>query len=1475
MAETIRGINVVIGADTTALAAALSDVNKKSRDIQTELKQVEKLLKLDPTNTELLAQKQKLLGDAIESSREKLNRLKMAQQQVNEQFAKGDISEGQYRAFQREVAKTEQELRGLENRLSSTDNELKQQSKSVSRLGKDYQESFDQASKSLGNTFDRIKMAGAAITAAGVAMGAGLGAAVKQTMEFDAAMSKVKGLANATADEFAALRKQAIDLGASTSFSASQVAEGMQELAAAGFNASQIMAAMPGVLSATAASGEEMSLVAETMASTLNGFGLQAAEAGRVADILAQAANSSAISVQDMAYSLKFVGPPAKALGVSLEEVGAALIEMGNAGIKSEQAGTTLRAALLRLVDPPKEAKDVLNALGVSIVDTSGKMLPFSDIIDQLNKKLAGQTEAQKAAALATIFGLETVSGMMVLVDQGKTKFDAYTKSLQNSAGASKNAADIMKDNLKGSVDQLTGAVESAAISIGSKLSPAVRKTADALTDIVNKFNGMSDGMQTAVVVGASLTAGLTLLTGPLLLLIGYIPQIVAGLRLIGPAITASTGPIGLVVAAIATLISTFMAVNSLINSSIHNTNRFKAASADALQSSTGSFQKFRSELAGTAKSAESSGKAVGAGLVKGITDGIKEGKQQSVDALKETVDAMKKSVESNKETLNQIGAAIVTALKKRYDEAEQAQSEALDEQLSNEKRTSEETIKLHEKEYESRVKSLDKQVESERKASDARLKLIDKEYNEKLKLIDSEAYEQTKAIQEQIDGIDAQTKAEDKARKESEYQSRITELRKQLDAAATAEEKARLQDDINEEIANREREQLLESRQQQKDALKAQIDAIKEAAAQRKEQLKTETDDRKETEKDKLEAVKESLADQKDETKKAYEALKETEKERLKAVEGRLKDEKEAVKKHYDTLKQEENIQAEARKLVLDQKNEEIVQLLDTYNPKWQEAGKNFSDSLKKGLEGLSTTSDAVKTALDIAPDIANQVVQLEALEAKLKDVEKAAKGDGAGGGMGGGLIAGLDGANLSADQLAQTLETQLKPAIENTAGAAETTKDKAVEAFIGLKDRSIVQLNELYWSGKTVTDNTAADIADTFFGMGNTILANLKESHGKQITELSRFFADSSVLTDEEEAKALAKAQENNTKSEEEVRASQTRVAEILLNALTEKRGITQQEYDEINKIRETMNKQAEKALGDSIREQKVLLEKLKADSAEVTAQQAAEVVKNSNEQKEKTVKAAEEQYTSVMDAVIRQRDESKSITAEQADALIADAKRQRDESVTAAEDMHKRVVEQAKLQATEYVNYVNWQTGEVKGKWDTFFLDQQKSWDNYVDHIKNIDWKKTGSDVLTFFLEGFTSKESEIGKRIRSFGQGIADQLKGILGINSPSKVTMQIGEWTGEGLAIGMKNSLHDVERQAGMLADAATPYLASPGSGMSGFGSTGGSVVNQVNMEGLFAGANITIRSDDDIRKLAQEINDLSLSENRYSGGMQT
>lgn len=408
---------------------------------------------------------------------------------------------------------------------------------------------------------ERLSSVGQKVALAGGAMATGFGFAVKTAADFEAQMSKVQALSGATEADFKRLRDAAIELGAQSVYSASEAAEGMQILAAAGFDTNQIIAAMPGLLNAAAAAGENFGTVADIMVAAMSGFGLQAQDMAHIADVLASAANASAISITDIGYSLKYVAPVAKTAGVSLEEVSAALAILGNAGIKAEQAGTTLRMALIRLADPPKEAAEMLKQLGVQITDANGKMLPFQQIIAQLHEKFSGLSQAQKIQAASTIFGAEAMSGMLALIEAGPEKLGALTTEFQNSSGAAQQMADTMTNNLAGAWEEFKGALESALITIGTALTPAIQAIVAQLQGLIEWFNQLPAPIQQVIAVGAALGAALTLLGGIFLIFVGNIMQALAAAQALGitlgalkTVLAAFAGPVGIAIAAITAL---------------------------------------------------------------------------------------------------------------------------------------------------------------------------------------------------------------------------------------------------------------------------------------------------------------------------------------------------------------------------------------------------------------------------------------------------------------------------------------------------------------------------------------------------------------------------------------------------------------------------------------------------------------------------------------------------------------------------------------------------------------------------------------------------------------------------------------------------------------------------------------------------------------------------------------------------------
>ncbi|NTR72524.1 phage tail tape measure protein, partial [Enterococcus faecium] len=388
-------------------------------------------------------------------------------------------------------------------------------------------------------------------------------AAAKVGGDFEAQMSRVKAISGATGDTFEQMKQQAIDLGAKTAFSAKESAAGMENLASAGFSAQEIMKAMPGLLDLAAVSGGDVALASENTATALRGFGLEASEAGHVADVFARAAADTNAEVGDMGEALKYVAPVANSMGISLEETAAAIGIMSDAGIKGSQAGTTLRGALSRLARPTKAMQDTMDNLGVSFYDADGKMKPLKTQVELLKKAFEGLTPEQQQNALVTLYGQESLSGMMALIDKGPDSLGKLTKSLKDSDGAADDMARTMQDNMNSSIEQMFGAFESAAIVIQKILAPSIKKVADAISGLVEKFVSAPESIQKLVVAIGLIVASI----GPLLLIFGQVvvtlqrvkvgfTAIQAGLALMGTSMSGIILPVLGIVAAISALIA-------------------------------------------------------------------------------------------------------------------------------------------------------------------------------------------------------------------------------------------------------------------------------------------------------------------------------------------------------------------------------------------------------------------------------------------------------------------------------------------------------------------------------------------------------------------------------------------------------------------------------------------------------------------------------------------------------------------------------------------------------------------------------------------------------------------------------------------------------------------------------------------------------------------------------------------------------
>ena len=501
MAGTIKGIILEIGGDTSGLQKALRSVNTATSSLTKELRGINSLLKLDPSNTELLSQKQKVLAENIEQTSNKLEELRKVQEMANQDISK--ISPENYRNLQREIINTENKLKQLQlqaSKWTQAGDNLEAFGTKVSNISSKID--------NLGNTLTT------SLTLPVLAIGT---AAVTVGNDFEAQMSRVQAITGATKEELELLTNQAIDLGAETSFSATAAAAGMEDLASAGFTTNEIMEAMPGLLDLAASSGAELATASEIAASAIRGFGLEASQSSHVADVFAEASARTNAQVEDMGEAMKYVAPVAKTVGLSIEETAAAIGIMSDAGIKGSQAGTTLRSGLVRIVKPTKVVKEAMEQLDVEFYNSDGTMKSLAQIIDTLQKSTAGLTDEVKNQALAQIFGTEALSGMLSLVNRGSKELSDITKSFEDCDGAAEEMANVMLDNAKGALESLSGSLESAGIAIQKALAPEIKDLAKWIQDLVDDFNDLSDEEKQSIINKALLVAAI----GPAVKILG------------------------------------------------------------------------------------------------------------------------------------------------------------------------------------------------------------------------------------------------------------------------------------------------------------------------------------------------------------------------------------------------------------------------------------------------------------------------------------------------------------------------------------------------------------------------------------------------------------------------------------------------------------------------------------------------------------------------------------------------------------------------------------------------------------------------------------------------------------------------------------------------------------------------------------------------------------------------------------------
>lgn len=406
------------------------------------------------------------------------------------------------------------------------------------------------------------KALGEGITELGSSMTLGLtvpivaagGAAISVAANFDDAMSQVQGALGDASADMDGLRNLALQLGADTVFSATESAQAMVELAKGGLTEAQIKGGALAASMDLAAAGQlNLADAAATTVQMMGSFGLEAGDATRIANALAGAANASSADVSDLTQAMSQCSAQASLAGWSLEDTAAALALFADHGVKGSDAGTSLKTMLQRLAAPTDKAAEAIAAYGLNIRDSNGKMKDISGIADELTGKLGSLSDAERDAALQTIFGSDASRAAAILMQSGSEGLAKYIAAT-NDATAAETMANAQKGELSWALENMGGAIESASIAFGTALAPAITVVAGVIGNVAEAFASLPAGVQTGIAVVLALVAAL----GPLLMVIGSVvaalPTISEGFAVLGGALAVPLAPAAAVVAAIAAI---------------------------------------------------------------------------------------------------------------------------------------------------------------------------------------------------------------------------------------------------------------------------------------------------------------------------------------------------------------------------------------------------------------------------------------------------------------------------------------------------------------------------------------------------------------------------------------------------------------------------------------------------------------------------------------------------------------------------------------------------------------------------------------------------------------------------------------------------------------------------------------------------------------------------------------------------------
>jgi len=542
MADRIKGITVEIGGDTTGLSKALSGVNKEIKSTQTQLKDVNKLLKLDPTNTTLLEQKQKLLQTAITETKDKLSQLKSVQDQMDEGLKNGTVTQQQYDAWQREIIATEQELKNLEKEAKNTDSSIEA---TLKETGSKMQEVGGKIS-GVGESLSK------GVTAPIAAIGA---ASLAAFSEVDSGLDIVEQKTGATGDALEEMNQIVKDLATEipTDFetAGSAVGEVNTRFGLTGQALDDLSAKF---IKFASLNDTDVSTSVDNVSSVLNAFGQSTNDAGNLLDALNATGQATGISMDTLANDLSQNAAQFKEMGLTAQEAAGFMGMVEMSGLDTSTAMAGLKKAMKNAADD-----------GISLDDA---MKNFSETMN------SNASDTDKLSAAYDLFGSKAGAAIYNAVQTGKLNLDDLSGSLGDFAGSVDNTFNETLDPIDQFQMTLNSLKEVGADignSLATVLQPVLQDISAALQRFADVWNSIPAPVQETIVKIALVAAAV----GPVLIVVGklitsvgtiltIIPKISSAMAVVKTGMAALNGvmaanPIGLIITAIGLLVAAFI----------------------------------------------------------------------------------------------------------------------------------------------------------------------------------------------------------------------------------------------------------------------------------------------------------------------------------------------------------------------------------------------------------------------------------------------------------------------------------------------------------------------------------------------------------------------------------------------------------------------------------------------------------------------------------------------------------------------------------------------------------------------------------------------------------------------------------------------------------------------------------------------------------------------------------------------------